>query len=211
MAWERKWTDEMNAEFIRLYPDTDNSVLERLFNRSNNCIRNHAKILGVKKTKAYRRNQNKATQFQIGGTPHNKGLKMSEYCSSEAIARCTEKRYKKGNIPHTTLPLGTERVRKDNGFTEVKVKSEGRYHRERWRLKHHIVWEEHNGPIPQNCIVIFKDGDKTNFEISNLELRTRSEQCYLNMDDVPIEIKRLEQLQSYISRQIKNTSKTKEK
>lgn len=41
---------------------------------------------------------------------------------------------------------------------------------------HHIVWEEHNGPIPAGHKVIFSDGDRLNCKFRNLELLTRSQQ-----------------------------------
>ena len=38
---------------------------------------------------------------------------------------------------------------------------------------HILVWKEHYGEIPDNAYVIFKDGNKKNFDISNLELKYR--------------------------------------
>ena len=37
-------------------------------------------------------------------------------------------------------------------------------------LLHRYVWEKHHGEIPEGCEIHHKDKDKTNFEISNLEL-----------------------------------------
>ena len=41
---------------------------------------------------------------------------------------------------------------------------------------HHLIWEEHNGPIPAGHKVAFKDGDHLNCAIENLELLSNSEQ-----------------------------------
>lgn len=41
------------------------------------------------------------------------------------------------------------------------------------KFVHLLVWQEHYGEIPPNSHVIFKDGDKKNFNISNLELKHR--------------------------------------
>lgn len=39
---------------------------------------------------------------------------------------------------------------------------------------HILVWKEHYDEIPSNAYVIFKDGNKKNFDISNLELKYRT-------------------------------------
>ena len=41
---------------------------------------------------------------------------------------------------------------------------------------HHVIWEEHNGPIPPRHKLAFKDGNHLNCDISNLELLTNSDQ-----------------------------------
>lgn len=73
--------------------------------------------------------------------------------------------FKKGNnlghFSSKVYPIGSEKINDLNGYTLVKTNNG-------WKLKHHIVWEEKNGIIPDGCIVYFLDGDKTNFDISNL-------------------------------------------
>jgi hypothetical protein len=44
------------------------------------------------------------------------------------------------------------------------------------RYLHHVVWEEHNGPIPRGHKVCFRDGDRLNCAIRNLFLLTDAEQ-----------------------------------
>lgn len=41
---------------------------------------------------------------------------------------------------------------------------------------HHVIWIETHGPIPPGHRLIFKDGNKDNCKLSNLELLTNSEQ-----------------------------------
>ena len=48
-------------------------------------------------------------------------------------------------------------------------------------LLHRIVWEQNNGPIPKNKIVHHKNEDKTDNDISNLELLTRAEHARLHL------------------------------
>ena len=45
----------------------------------------------------------------------------------------------------------------------------------RGKMLHRLIWEDHYGKIPQNCCIIFKDGDKTNFQLSNLELKKKQD------------------------------------
>lgn len=47
---------------------------------------------------------------------------------------------------------------------------------DRTKYLHHVIWEEHYGPIPRGHKVAFKDGNHLNFAIGNLELLTNSEQ-----------------------------------
>ena len=38
------------------------------------------------------------------------------------------------------------------------------------KFVHLLVWEEHYGEIPDNAFVIFKDGNKKNYDISTLKM-----------------------------------------
>lgn len=82
--------------------------------------------------------------------------------------------FKPGNKPQTWRPCGSVRVSKD-GYLEVKVQ-EPRH----WEQMHTIIWSAVNGPVPDGCCVSFKDGDKTNVKISNLELITRNANLQIN-------------------------------
>ncbi|MCQ4117054.1 HNH endonuclease [Ligilactobacillus sp. MP3] len=73
--------------------------------------------------------------------------------------------FKKGHSVHNEKPLGSEF--KMHGYVMVKVKMDGsRY--DRWKLKHVLIWEKHNGSVPKDCIIAFLDGNKENFDINNL-------------------------------------------
>lgn len=76
------------------------------------------------------------------------------------------------------MPIGSERVcvgDKSKGTVWVKVSFKGKPC-EQWRPKHHLIWEQtHGRPVPKGMRVIFKDGDKGNFNPANLELSTRGE------------------------------------
>ena len=43
-----------------------------------------------------------------------------------------------------------------------------------------MVWEQANGPIPKSSVVIFGDGNKTNFDLDNLLLVKRCQLVRMN-------------------------------
>lgn len=105
-------------------------------------------------------------RFEKGCVPFNKGTK--------GLMKANKTSFKKGNIPYNHKEVGYERVNVD-GYLEVKVKEPNEF-----KLKHRIVWEKANGPIPKNYNVIFLDGNKAHIELSNLALVKDSELLILN-------------------------------
>ena len=113
-------------------------------------------------------------RFKKGHIPKNKGT------HPPTRGRMAETQYKKGNLPHNTKPIGYERTTKD-GYIEVKVKMRpsAPNTNDNFKQKHRLVWEKEYGPIPEGHVVIFLDGDKRNFEISNLALISRAEHAQM--------------------------------
>lgn len=115
-----------------------------------------------------------------GHVAHNKGKKWSEWMSKEGQNNCRKTTFKKGQLPQTTLPVGTEGFMKD-GYVVVKMPTKtGTKGRPYWRLKHHLIWEAANGPIPKGYNVIFADGNKLNFDLDNLVLVSNQELMTMN-------------------------------
>lgn len=113
-------------------------------------------------------NTGRTGRFGKGHVPPNKGKKG--YCA----AGCEKTWFQKGHVPKGHRPVGSERVNVD-GYVEVKTDEPNR-----WKLKHRVVWESVYGEIPEGHIVIFKDNDKSNMDISNLLLITRRVHAVLN-------------------------------
>lgn len=89
--------------------------------------------------------------------------------------------FKPGNRPHNTKYCWYERTSKD-GYIEISVPEKNKhtgYHR-RFKPKHVWIWEKHNGPVPENHVVAFKDGNQENIDPDNLILLSRLELLRLN-------------------------------
>ena len=82
-------------------------------------------------------------------------------------------RFKKGCKAHNERPVGTESLN-DKGYRRVKVAPN------KWVLKHRLVYEEAHGKLKDDEEVIFLDGNKENFELSNLMKVSKSEHVRLN-------------------------------
>lgn len=81
----------------------------------------------------------KGGQFEKGHIPINKGTKGMFNVGGNRTS------FKKGNIPQNHKPVGYERINVD-GYIEIKTKEPNVF-----KLKHRVVYEEANGPIPKDC------------------------------------------------------------
>lgn len=126
---------------------------------------------------SYRKNRHLPSgldcKFQTGHLSHNKGRK------GYVAPGCEKGWFRAGDLPENTLPVGTV-ITKGDGYLWKKVRNDLIPARKNWRQLHRLTWEEHNGPIPEGHVVIFKDNDRTNCDISNLALVTKQENQILN-------------------------------
>lgn len=85
-----------------------------------------------------------------------------------------ETSFKKGNRPHNWRPVGHERITKD-GYIEIKVADPSTF-----MLKHRWVWQQAHGPVPKGYAIVFKNMNKQDCRLDNLEIVTRGELARLN-------------------------------
>lgn len=157
-----KYTEKME-EFLKSHTHLYRGEMTKLFNEKfgTNISR---RVLNAK-CERIGALTGRTGRFSKGNPSWNAGLKLSGlYCFNG---------FKKGNIPHNLKPEGYERTTED-GYTEVKVNQVG------FVLKQRLVWEQHHGPIPDNHVVCFKNGVKSDCRIDNLILLSRSELSRLN-------------------------------
>ena len=162
---------------IQLFPHISTKELAEKLGLSYRTISNKAHALGLKKTPKYLssinagREQSEATiaaQFKKGQMPHNKGVKMP----NSVRIKVEHTMFKAGQTSYNNKPIGYERLGKD-GYIQIKTQSG-------FKPKNRVVWEQHFGAVPAGNIVIFKDGDKLNFNIDNLDIITRADNANRN-------------------------------
>ena len=128
-------------------------------------------VMQVKSSiKRYRLNTGRTGHWEKGQKAWNKGKPMSK----EQYKKCAPTMFKKGQIPKQYRPVGSERINVD-GYIEIKVSDP-----KKWKLKHRVVWEHHNGEIPKGNMIVFLDGNKLNCDISNLKMISNAELLVMN-------------------------------
>lgn len=99
----------------------------------------------------------------------NKGMKQEQFLSPETIKKSLKTRYQKGSVPHNTKSDGDLSIRSD-GYVYIRT-SVGK-----WELFHRYLYRNyHQLEITTEDNIIFKDGNRRNFDISNLQIATDAE------------------------------------
>ena len=220
MARGPKWTPEQVATLVKHYPTVSGPVLADMLGMRLQSVYNKAWLMGLKKTSAtiarlaFEAIQKpshpaRATQFQAGLTPWNKGLEWT------AGGRSAETRFKAGEMrgaaQHNYVPIGTLRTSKD-GYLERKMNDTHPVPTRRWEAVHRLVWKAANGPIPKGNIVVFRPGMRTAVEseitADRLECITRGEHAKRNHPrSKNPELGKLVQLKGAITRQVNRIAK----
>lgn len=170
------WTPANVRLLTDLYPDTPTRELAAKMGVSYATVALKAQALGIKKSAAFMADPAKSGRlkkgstpgipFKDGHTPWNKGLK-----GLPSVAPSTT--FKPGHVSATAHPLGHEIVQM--GYVWVKVR-EGHTLPGAWQQKHRVLWmAHHQRDIPPHHMVVFKNGDRRDFSIDNLVLRSRRE------------------------------------
>jgi hypothetical protein len=202
----RRWTKAEVRTLCTRYPDERAADVAAALGRPVLMIYRKAAALGLKKSAAFfadeasgrlRGQRGASTRFVKGHAPANKGLRRPGW----GPGRMKQTQFKPGNNPHTWVPVGTERIR--DGYRWVKVRDDLRPGRLNWMSKHQQVWEATHGPIPKDHIVRFRDGNRANFALGNLECVSRADHARTKgLQSLPPEIVKVHQLRGAIMRQI---------
>lgn len=207
------WTPEEDARLMAEYPhSTDTAGLAMSFGRSEHSVYNRVHKLGLHKTQAaldaIQARTNRVLEqagiharFKKGNAPWNQGLAWENHPEA-----CRATQFKPGQRPHSWRPIGTERISRD-GYRERKITDDG-HPKDHYEAVHRLVWIEAHGPIPAGHVVVFKNGDKTDIRLENLELISRAELAERNhYKRYPPELRRLIDQKAWLTRTIRNRTK----
>jgi len=128
-------------------------------------------------------------RFEPGHVPANAGTKGMGICKPNSGS------FKKGSIPKTVKPIGSERICSKDGYILIKIAERNPYtgHKTRYKAKHIVTWEAANGKVPKGMIVRFIDGNRMDPSIENLEMISMRLNLELNRskyNEAPDEVKR---------------------
>lgn len=177
-------------------------------------LNNRAYAMGLRKSAAYLNspacgrlqvghNKGLITRYKKGDASKNKGMKQSDYMSAEAIAKCKKTEFKKGRVSLNKRPIGAERISTD-GYVYLKIR-EGL---NGFVLKHSHLWVQEHGPLPSGHCLWFRDRNKQNCSLDNLELITRAQNVTRNqIHHYPEELQQSIKLTNKLTRKIKEYGK----
>lgn len=210
----RRWTIEERAAVRGLYPDIATREIARAIGRPVHQVYQFAARLRLRKTRAYlaspaasrlRRGDNvgAATRYRKGHVPANKGLRRPGW----APGRMAETQFRKGARPQTWRPAGTEVVDGD-GYRKRKVSDDrSKPSRFNWRFVHVWVWERAHGPVPRGHAIVFRNGNRSEIRLRNLELVSRRELLRRNsIHRLPRALFEVIQLRAAVLRRIGRTT-----
>jgi hypothetical protein len=226
-AGKRLWEPQDDALLRARYPHEPTSRLARELRRSLSATYGRAQKLGLEKTEVYlaspdacrlRRGNHpgRETQFPKGHVPANKGLRRPGWGPGRMKVTQFKKGERRGVAARNWRPVGTILTDSD-GYLRIKVREAqpgeayGFGNCRVWPLLHRHAWEQSHGPVPAGHAVAFKNGDKSDCRLENLQLITRRELMARNtVHNLPKPLAQAVQLLGALNRQIRRRTRSHE-
>ena len=187
------WTLEEDALFAELYPTHTAPQIAEILGRSLPSIDNRRHTLGLRK-------EGNSGRFTPGIASWNKGRNFV------SGGRSVETQFKPGHKPHTWNPIGHERVTNE-GYLQRKITDTG-VTRHDYKNVHHMVWLEAGREIPKGFRLVFRNGNRADIRLDNLELVSIADMMRKNsIHNYPKQIAQLVQLRGALVRKINNRRK----
>lgn len=206
------WTQEERETLIRLYPTHFAGEIAAILGKSKPSVYGQVLRLGLHAPKEKIRRaalvsvnhpNSIAARFKPGHVSHNKGKKLPK----EVYDKIKDTMFKPGHTPVNHREVGSERINVD-GYIEIKVAEPNK-----WRCKHRVIWEQHNGEIPKGFNVQFKNHNPLDCRIENLYLISKAEQMRTENSYIaryPKDLQDVIRLKGAINRQIRKREKNGE-
>lgn len=166
----------------RRYPHESTAALARDLRRSLASVYARAKLLGLTKSAPYlaspdacrlRRGDHVGARYRFakGHVPANKGLRRPGW----APGRMQETQFKPGVLNGIAAqrfrPIGSTRL--CDGYLYRKISAKPGPWTANWKLEHVLIWERAHGPVPAGHALVFRNQDRADVRLENLELITR--------------------------------------
>jgi hypothetical protein len=219
----RAWSEDDLAVLAEQYPIAPTKQIAKALDRCIYSVYNKALALGLRKSKEFldspeggrlRKGQCRPgmekTQFTKGHVPANKGLRRPGWAPGRMRETQFRKGQRSGRAAKNWKPIGTILADSD-GYLRIKVR-EAVYGKEPcgfgntkvWPLLQRHIWEQYHGPIPPKHLVVFKNGDRANCAIDNLELISMADNARRNSmwRRLPRELAQVIQLNGVLKRKI---------
>lgn len=214
-APRRQWTEQELATLRELYPHQRTAEIAAQLGIALTLVYARASRMGLRKSAEFAASDKSGrtfkggtlgqqTQFAPGQKPWNAGTHYA------AGGRSAETRFRKGNKPHTTLPVGSYRLvteKTGRQHLERKVSEAKGSNDKRWTPVTRLVWEAAHGPVPAGSVVVFRPGMHTlvleQITLARVECITRKENAARNHPNRSNPaVAKLVQLKGAITRQV---------
>lgn len=180
-------------------------------NRSDMFIRTRKRQLGLITPRHIIEKFIDDSRVKKGNIPLNKGKKWKDFMSKEGMRNSRKTCFKKGNIPHTTKHDGCIVIKHGHKKRDGRPYKWIRLSKSKWQPLHAYNWKRAGNKIPKGYIVVFKNGDTMNCDISNLELISMKENVKRNsIHRYPAELKQAIRMLKKIERKIKQQNGKKQ-
>lgn len=156
---------QSEIDYLKIhYPDARTDLISKTLGLPISKIYSKAKKMNLKKSDAFLNSADSGrtdgkrgskTRFQSGQSAWNKGKEFV------AGGNSALHRYKPGQRPFNEMPIGSLRINGD-GYLDRKISNAPGSNNERWKPVHRLVWIDANGPVPENHMIVFKPGMRTN-------------------------------------------------
>ena len=160
-------TDEQAEYLIRIIPGRPTAAVTDMMNYKYGLSLTPAQIRGWKKNHHVPSGYD--TRYRSGEPSWITGKKFPGRTNSGC--------WTSGHVSDNALPIGS--IRKRGGYWAKKVQN-GCLN-DNWAMLHRLIWEEVHGPVPEDHVILFVDGNHDNLDPENLECVPKTVACMANM------------------------------